>query len=163
MSWWSYKSFIQREHKKLFPVYKPPPEPPKPALIYGEITNSEVMALMPKEYLNPNNNTVYKTRLEFWDVKYRLTSLEEIKRFCAYYKSLGIIRQDKEWHDCDDNAQVFLGRLKEWTSGLCLGLLVTIAPAHMKNFFIDYQKRVYELEQPDVIKPLYSLVHQYLV
>jgi len=164
MSYWSYKSFIQREHKKLFPEYKPPPSPPKPALIYGEITNSEILALMPKEYLNPNNNTVYKTTMDFWDVKYRLTSLNEIKSGLEWFKQVYItIKPESGWHDCDDNAQILLGRIKEWTSGLCFGLLVTIAPAHMKCFFIDYMKKVYEVESPATVKPLYSLVHKYLV
>ena len=134
----------------------------KPATIYGEITAEEIYELMPKEYLNPNNNSVYKVRKSCWDGKYRLTTVAEMKRFLAWDKteSLG---SEPEFSDCDDYAVVMWGGVKKWTKGLAFGLLITNTPAHAKNVFIDVKKDVYEVEpQGNGLKLLYNkTVDQY--
>ena len=135
-----------------------------PAKIYGEITDDAIYDLMPQEYLNPNNNTMYKVRKSCWDSKYRLTSVDEMKRFLAWDKSVRPpFTSEKDFQDCDDAAVMCWGRVKQWTRGLAFGLLLTNTPAHAKNVFIDVKKDVYEIEpQSNTLVKLYNkTVDQY--
>jgi len=161
MTW--FESYILKAYTTLLKQGKlPDVNYLKPAKIFGEITDSEIYALMPKEYLNPNNGSTYKVRMSCWDGKYRLTSVDEMRRFLSWDKteSLGY---EPDIQDCDDFAVVMWGQVKKWTKGLAFGLLLTNTPAHAKNVFIDYKKDVYEVEpQGNGLKLLYNkTVDQY--
>ena len=155
MTW--YEKYILNSYNSLVKQGKLPDiNYLKPAMIYGEITSEEIYKLMPKEYLNPNNNSVYKVRNSTWDGKYRLTTVAEMKRFLAWDKteSLG---SEPEFSDCDDFAVVMWGQIKKWTKGLAFGLIITNTPAHAKNVFIDANKHIYEIEpQGNGLKLLYN-------
>ena len=141
-----------------------------PAKIYGDITRREIYDLMPKEYLNPNNNTTYKVRASLWDSKYKLTTVSELNRFLAWDKvTRPPFNYEANFNDCDDAAVMSWGRVKEWTRGLSYGLLCTNTPAHAKNVFVGLEHKdsdkpsVYEVEpQSNTLVKLYNkTVDQY--
>jgi hypothetical protein len=135
----------------------------KPAMIEKDIHYKDMYDILPKKYINPNNNTEYTTRTTFWDLNYRLTSVSEVKRFLAWDRTNNEKIYEKEFFDCDDYAVVLWGRMKMWTSGLAQGVIITIDPAHAKNIFIDNNLVVWEIEpQSDQVRELYSIVTHYL-
>jgi hypothetical protein len=61
MNWW--ERYIVNFYNQMVKQGKvPDPNYLRPAKIYGEIEAEEIYDLLPKEYLNPNNNSIYKVR-----------------------------------------------------------------------------------------------------
>ena len=78
-----------------------------------------------------------------WDREYLTTNTEEIRKFLRWDDTNELL-WDGEYRDCDDVAIILLGRIREWTPGLAIGLL--IKPEHMKLFMIDVHYDVWEIE-----------------
>ena len=135
------------------------PPPPK---ILGTISSTDIFNLMPKDYHNPYNDTDYKVRSSLWDSDYKLTSVDEIKRFLAW-DMLDTKKYEPQYFDCDDFAACLWGRMKDWAHGYAIGLIITIKPNHAKNVFVDHYRKVWEIEpQSDVIRPLGDNITQYI-
>jgi len=85
------------------------------------------------------------------DRVYKLTTIEEIKRFLEYDdtdKLLYVI----DWRDCDDFAKILMVRVSLWTIGLAFGYISIDNGSHVINIFVDSNLQVWGIDaQKDVV------------
>ena len=130
-----------------------------------DTTSKDIFKLMPKEFINPNNNSLYKVRPSIWDTKYKLTTVSEYRRFLNSWEP-DVRDYQKDYSDCDDRAVWLWADLKKWFIGGANGLLITISPAHAKNVIITREGDIdvaWELEWmgKKITRGITSYVHQY--
>ena len=115
-----------------------------PAPTLGHASGEQIAWMLNWSTRNPN------CQIHIWDTKYRLTSSEEMKRFVRRDKT-DRLKYVSEYRDCDDYGWILNGKQKEWSPGLAFGLL--IVPGHALNFCIDYQWKMWAIENYDKFFP----------
>lgn len=71
--------------------------PPKAPIVYNEISSAQVKTMLREVF------TAQPGRIFISDRKYRITSIDEIRRFIGW-DNVNIFPYVAEWHDCDDFA-----------------------------------------------------------
>lgn len=148
--WLKYASFdeikAEANRRGLLPI------PLAPAKIYKEVSWEYVYERLPKTYMLPNDTNVYTTRSYLLDIKYKLTSIEEIHRFLKW----NLVDKDQyiaDYYDCDNFASSLWADCIRWTSGLAFGHFHTIG--HAKDLVLCVDDICWDIEpQSDVTKVL---------
>lgn len=134
-------------------------QPLAPAVIYKEITGSELGNILPAKY--ELDGQEYYIHRYIRDEKYKLTSIEEIKRFLKWNMA-DKLQYVAEYYDCDNFSLHLTSDALEWTPGLAFGIMDV--PGHSKNICVTYDNKVWEIEpQADAVSELKSKVVMYLV
>jgi hypothetical protein len=150
------------ERRKLHPLVAG--SPLSPALVYEEITGAELIELLPKTFIDPNDGKTYAVRKTLWDAKYRLTTDEEIKRFLAWKKALTTQAYEVDYYDCNSFALSLWAAARDWTRGLCLGMSVVRRSGHGQNWFMNINRQKRGIEpQNCVVVGLDSTVEHFLI
>ena len=121
-----------------------------PAIIYKEITGSELGDILPSKYILDDKE--YWTNRYIRDTKYKLTSLSEIIRFLKW-NMLNNENYIAQYYDCDNFSLQLAADSQVWTPGLAFGIFDV--PGHSKNICVTHDSKVYEIEpQSDGISEL---------
>lgn len=138
------------------------PKPLPPPVILGEINSSELHTMLPGTFINHIDGKEYSVRKDVWmDKVYRLTSVDEIKRFLKW----NLIDKEKyeaDYFDCNNFAIATWGASKLWGRGLCFGLC--IIPGHAKNWFLNEKLEIWEAEpQSDAVSLSKGTISHYFL
>ena len=132
-----------------------------PAKEYGKIKKEELIELLPNTYIRNSGGIGTVRKADFWDEEYILTSVEEIQRWLNHNK-IDTIAYNIDGFNCNHYAVATWGCANIWTPIICLGL--GIKWKHAKNWFVDADKKLWELEgMNDGIKLRYSEFSEYKI
>lgn len=132
-----------------------------PAKEYGRISMEELRELLPDTYIQESGKTGIVRKSDIWDYEYILTSVEEIQRWTRH-NQIDRIKYDIKGFNCNHYAVATWGCANIWTPTVCLGLALEIR--HAKNWFVDADKVLWELEgMSDGIKLRYSEFYEYKI
>jgi len=124
---------------------------PEPAKIVGGINGEDLIDIVSDAigYEYPRGPLWIRS-----DHTYRLTTIEEMKRFLQFDDTDKLI-YIPEYRDCDDFARLLRARVERWTPGLAFGYIHILNGSHAVNVFIDVNHDVWYIEPgTDFVKPL---------
>ncbi len=122
----------------------------QPAIIYGEISDSELSDILPSKFIIDGNE--YWTHGYIRDEKYKLTSIVQIKKFLTWNKTSNA-DYIAEYYDCDNFSLQLAADAQVWTPGLAFGIMDV--PGHSKNICVTNDHKVWEIEpQSDAVNEL---------
>ena len=123
---------------------------PEPAKIVGGIDGDVLIDIITETI---DSEFPYTTRWVKSDKVYRLTTIEEMKRFLEF-DDTNELEYIPEYRDCDDFARLLRARVERWTPGLAFGYIHIKGGSHAVNIFVDVNYDVWYIEPgTDYIKP----------
>ena len=124
---------------------------PAPAKIVGGINGETLDIRIDNACGKLDYSCITKHRC---DSIYRLTTVEEMKRFLEF-DDTDKLQYIPDYRDCDDYARLLVARVQRWTPGLAFGYITVMEGRHAVNIFIDVNHDVWYIEpQSDFIKLL---------